>query len=196
MEQNTDQIQSYELDDMRRQLATLKEKIASQEIVNNKMLKRAVAKKLTGIHKFRNRVLAGGIVAIAFTSIYFWWMDLSLYLIGYTELMIFFSLFMTYRYHSQVEEMNGFNDNLLNTVKGLKRLKRNYNRSYFYSVPMVAVFIGWYMHETLSLFDPEMAKSIIIGASVGAVIGLVWGVSLNQKLVRMCDDIISDIEGE
>ncbi len=191
-----EQYTNLELEDMRSQLATLKEKLHSQEIINNKLLRKAVAKKMTGIRRHRNRVLIMGTFAVVFTSAYFIMTGFSPYFVGYTEIMILFSLFMTYRYHSQVEMGNGMNGDLLNTAKELKSLKRSYNRSYFYSIPMVMVFIGWFFHEATNIYEGEIAQSMIVGASVGAVLGFILGVSLNRKLVKMCDDIISDIEGE
>ncbi len=194
--------QYTELDEMRNQLAALKEKIATQEIINDRLLSKAVTRKMADIHRHRNFIIILGVIAIIIINIAFCYLQnyisLSSYFIAYSNLTVVFSIFMTYRYHYQMETSSGFNDNLLNTAKALKGLKKHYNQSYYYSIPMIIIFIGWFIYEFFQTFDfnIESFKFIISPMAVSATIGIICGISFNRKLTRMCDDIIEDIEGE
>ncbi len=183
-----------ELEDMRSQLATLKKRIANQEIVNDRLMRKAVATKMSRIHKHRNKVFILGIIALAINVPYMYYMEFSPYLLAYTVFMLLFSMYTTYRYHLAVEESNVMNGDLLSTAKELKTLKRKYNRSYFYSVPMVLVFLVWFVYEISLQFEAELAKDIVLGILIGGTVGAIWGVMMNRKLVRMCNDIIAEIE--
>ncbi len=183
-----------EMEEMRSQLAALKQKIADQEIVNDKILRKAVAAKMTGIHRHRNRVLVIGVIALALNVPYMCFMEFSWYLSAYTVFMILFSMYMTYSYHEAVEKSNVYSGNLLEAVKELKELKRKYNQSYWYSIPMVLIYLAWFLHEISLKFDAEFMKYAIFGILAGGVIGAVWGVRMNMKLVKMCEEIIAEIE--
>ncbi len=184
----------YELEEMRGQLAALKKKIADQDIVNDRLIRKAVANKMTGIHRHRNKVIILGIIALAINIPYIYYMDFSLYLLAYTVFMILFSMYTTCKSHLAVENSDVMNGDLLSTAKDLKTLKKKYNRSYFYSIPMVLVYIVWVIYEISLQYDPHYAKPIVVGLLVGGLVGAAWGVSMNLKLVRMCDDIIAEIE--
>ncbi len=184
----------YELEDMRQQLANLKHKLDTQEIINDRLFRKTLSAKVSAIHRHRNKVIILGVIAILFNIPLLLKMGFSIYLAVYTLLMLCFSVATTIHYHSEMENSNLSSDDLLTTAKKLKTLKIKYNRFYWISIPMVTVYLGWILYEMSILFDAETAKYMIAGAIFGGIIGAIAGVSMNRRLIRMCDDLISDIE--
>ncbi len=183
-----------ELEDMRSQLAAFKKKLDNQEIVNDRLLRRAISKNLSGIHRVRNTFLVLGVFAIYINIHYCLMFNLSYWFMGYAMLIIAYEIYNTLKYHKNIEDININNADLLTTVKELKTLKSRYNHAFLNSAPLLAIFIGWMLYEVNLNYGAHFTKHYIIMVGIGIIIGGALGLMLNRKVVRACNEIIKDIE--
>ena len=97
-----EQIDSFELDELRQQHAILKDKLSKQAIINDGMLKKAMAKDLK---KMRRKILISGICAILVgfyaSFIFYRILDTSLALAIYTLFILLIAGAMDF-YHARI----------------------------------------------------------------------------------------------
>ncbi len=179
---------------MREQLASFKQQLAGQKIINDRLMRKATAEKASKIKGQKRLMIAIDIIGILLlVRIYF--LGFPLYFILYALFMSLFSLAITLSYHKKVDKVDFMNGNLKNVVTELKILRNKYQQWYRIGVPLVIVFIVIFYYTLLHLnLSPEFVRSVMIGGGIGIVIGGFIGVSMNNKVIHLCDDIIRDIE--
>ena len=67
-----EQIDSFELDELRQQHAILKDKLSKQAIINDGMLKKAMKRNLRSLNKEMRRMMALGIFATIYCPFVFY----------------------------------------------------------------------------------------------------------------------------
>jgi len=70
----------------------------------------------------------------------------------------------------------------------IKRMQANWLK---FSIPFVVIWMAWFVIENLNGID---AKYVIIGGSVGAVIGAIFGTMSYRRTRRMATEVIQQIE--
>jgi len=70
----------------------------------------------------------------------------------------------------------------------IKRMQANWLK---FSIPFVVIWMAWFVIENLNGID---AKYVIIGGSVGAVIGAFFGTMSYRRTRRMATEVIQQIE--
>lgn len=185
-----------QMEQMRSQLAALKEQLANQTIVNDKLIRKATADKASKVKSKKNSTLLIGLVALAAAVPIFIVFGFPLYFVIYTAAMIIFSMVMTIVYHRNVEKADFFGGDLKSAALEYKELRRKYNQWYWIAIPMLIVFLALLCVSLNGMEGDQLLKrSYIIGALIGGTIGALMGVSRNRDLVRLCNEIIRDIEG-
>ena len=61
---------------------------------------------------------------------------------------------------------------------------------------MLLVWVGWMVYEMVQVlgFESPTAVGFYCGAGVGLIIGGIIGASINRKVVRQANEILSQIE--
>ncbi len=186
---------NIELQEMREQLASFKQQLAGQKIINDKLMRKAMSEKASKLKREKNRTLIMGVFAILMSVSIFSAYGFPLYFLIYTAAMILFSMTMTVVYHSKVDRADIMNGNLKNAAMEFKELKRKYRQWYWIAVPLIFLFMALFYYSSLQLdIEQEILRGFIIGGVIGAVIGAAVGVLLNNKVIRICDEIIRDLE--
>ena len=185
----------FELDEMRQQMAILKNKLDDQTIVNDRLIRRAVKNSVSTINK---RYLVISIIAFAMIPYGYWtfvklnglsiplWIAMSVIMLAVIGFCI---------YNGREMRKNDFvSDNLLDTKrKTLKAQKRDAMWPYF-GIPVAigwAAWVGWEMTQKLEGdFLKYFIPWFIICVTAGALIGL----KVHFKTQRHFRDILEQIE--
>ena len=185
----------FELDEMRQQMAILKNKLDNQTIVNDRLIRRAVKNSVSTINK---RYLVISIIAFAMIPYGYWAFvklnGLSIPLwIAMSVLMLAVIGFCIYNGH-EMRKNDFVSDNLLDTKrKTLKAQKRDAMWPYF-GIPVAigwAAWVGWEMTQKLEGdFLKYFIPWFIICVTAGALIGL----KVHFKTQRHFHDILEQIE--
>lgn len=185
----------FELDEMRQQMAILKNKLDNQTIVNDRLIRRAVKNSVSTINK---RYLVISIIAFAMIPYGYWAFvklnGLSIPLwIAMSVLMLAVIGFCIYNGH-EMRKNDFVSDNLLDTKrKTLKAQKRDAMWPYF-GIPVAigwAAWVGWEMTQKLEGdFLKYFIPWFIICVTAGALIGL----KVHFKTQRHFRDILDQIE--
>ena len=188
-------IETNEILEMREQLASLKKRLENQEIVSEKMLREAMSKKLSTIHRRAMGLCAMsfiGIPAAIFTmhnlefSVAFGCVTVALILVGVV------AQFLTH-YRIGLDTLSG---DLITTYNEVARMKRIYQRWLYISMPIFVVWLGWGAYEvyTKMTYDVTQLYAIILGAAVGLVLGLIFGLRQHRQNLRTAKEIMQQIE--
>ena len=185
----------FELDEMRQQMAILKNKLDNQTIVNDHLIRRAVKNSVSTINK---RYLVISIIAFAMIPYGYWAFvklnGLSIPLwIAMSVIMLAVIGFCIYNGH-EMRKNDFVSDNLLDTKrKTLKAQKRDAMWPYF-GIPVAigwAAWVGWEMTQKLEGdFLKYFIPWFIICVTAGALIGL----KVHFKTQRHFRDILDQIE--
>ena len=185
----------FELDEMRQQMAILKNKLDDQTIVNDRLIRRAVKNSVSTINK---RYLVISIIAFAMIPYGYWafvklnGLSISLW-IAMSVIMLAVIGFCIYNGH-EMRKNDFVSNNLLDTKrKTLKAQKRDAMWPYF-GIPVAigwAAWVGWEMTQKLEGdFLKYFIPWFIICVTAGALIGL----KVHFKTQRHFRDILDQIE--
>ena len=184
-----------ELQEMREQMAALKEKMNAQEMVNDRLIRDILIKKKKSVDK--NIWLVGicGLFVITFGNYVFYQMGLSTwFLIGTTVLMLA-SFLLTIIPHNWVKKADIQSGNLLVAAKQARRLRKLYKDWEIISIILVIIWAGWLFAELASAVDDKQLLYALIGGCIfGGIIGGIVGLRLSRKTINTLDEMIQDIE--
>ena len=187
-------------DEMRNQIALLKQKLDRQEIVNDSLLREAMRGKMGAINwtKYKSYicvaflpcplsafVILGGVFSNAFVFA--------------TCAMMLFCAYGTYYVHRPVDRMDLMTDDLATVAKVMAKFRKQYNQWLYYVTPTLLIpWLGWAMYEYAWKNAPEgvshwiLALPLLVGAAIGLLVGYHW----HCKAVDAADNIIRQIEEE
>lgn len=183
----------YELDEMRQQMAILKDKLENQTIVNDRFIRRSIKR---GVSTINRRYLVIGIIALAMIPYGYWafvmigGLSVALWLASCLMMLIVVG-FMIYNSRDMRDNamMNG---NLLDVkCKVTLAQKRDANWLWF-GIPMALAWGAWAVYEmSQKMGDNEyIVPCCIVGVLVGALIGL----KVHFKTQSRFNEIIEQIE--
>ena len=188
-----------QLEEMRQQMAILKEKLDKQEIINDQLMRKAIGTKLRKIVIERRKklffILAG---LIYVPAVLYGLLKLDLWFIIVT--ILFFAVGAAYDiyYTAGINDEDLQNKRLLETKERIIRMKRMNTRWLWFSIPFVIVWIATFFWQILYRMDDGEAhlhaQPILIGGLVGGVIGGIIGTVIYQRQQHQASELIEDIE--
>lgn len=191
MENNLNNI---EFEEMRAQLALLKDKLSREEVVNDRLLRETMHCKARNI----NREAAGSVAAALFVI---GMMFFSFHPMGFSwEFCIGTIIFMlvcigaTLYQHRDVNSRT-MNGDLLTAAKVMRRLKKNYRDWLKFSIPAVVLWLAWMTCEVYRMSGEwSLVIPMLVGMFVGGAIGAIAGFASYRRVIRNCDEIIHSVE--
>ena len=192
-----------ELQEMREQLAALKEKLNKQEVINDRLLRDVLIKKMKVINK--NGWISGlcGLFVITFGNFMFYQMGLSTWFLIGTAAMMIFCVATTWISHSWINSNEIVNGDLLRVAKQAQRLQRVYKNWKYIALPMILVWATWLgLEYAAEVKDTAMVISMMFGGVIGGLVGGIIGFKQNKKVINELDEMIrhieeiSDLDGE
>ena len=194
--ENEELNKSIELEQLRSEYAVLKSKLENQEIINERLLKLSMKDKVRTLD-FQERmeyVCCVFVVLISPLSFHYglhasWWF------VGATVLMMGVCAFFTWKFHRNVKARDMEGQDLLTIAKNTKQLKEDYYKWIKWGALMLVAWLGWLVAEIfINVEDHRLAIVMTISIGIGVLVGGIIGFAQLRKIVRTCDDIISQIE--
>lgn len=184
-----------ELEELRSQMAVLKDKLSREEIVSERLLRQTMKGHVRFINSQAWVSGAACVAVILMMPGLSQEFGLSIWLVIFTAVMMLFSMGATIFYHRGVspDMMNG---NLLQVAKRMRKLKNDYKNWKYIGYPMAAIWFVWFSAEIVltSAVNRTMAMSLLSGLLVGGIAGVIIGLKMQKKTLSTIDEIISQIE--
>ena len=187
-----------QLEEMRQQMAVLKEKLEKQEIINDQLMRNTIGTKLRKLKVEQRRKIIFIILGLIYIpAILYYLLHTDLWFIIFT--VAFFAgagLYDTY-YTWGINAEDLQNKRLLETRERIIVMKRMNARWLWFSIPFVAVWFVlfmWQIYTHESAFPTDSAMPMVIGAVVGSVIGGLIGMTKYKKQQRRASELIEEIE--
>ena len=184
-----------ELQEMREQMAALKEKLNKQEVVNDRLIRDVLIKKKKSVDKNIWFVGICGLITITIGNLAFsYWGVSSWFLIGTTILMLVCFL-MTLIPHNWVKKADIQSGNLLVAAKQVRRLRKLYKDWEIIGIVLAVIWLAWLFIEFSAAIENKQILYLLIGASVvGGIIGGIIGLKVSRNIVHTLDEMIQEIE--
>lgn len=193
MENNT--LISHELEEMRAQLGTLKEKLEKQTIINESHIRNSMKSKMSDINKTITGTIVAGIFALVYCTLYFYHQGCSFAYITATAIMLIACIVITIAQRVNLGRIDFSQGNLVETAEKLGKLKKHYQDWYKIAIPMIIVWLGWTIYEMSGIIglDTPMGIGFCCGAGVGVIIGGIVGMRINKQVVSKATEILDQI---
>ena len=187
--------ENFELENMREQMNTLKNKLDKQMIINDRFIRQSMNKTASNISRRYNVIMALSVFMIP----YGYWVFVKL--CGFSlAFWIATSIFMlvcggaTYYNSRNVNDANLMRSNLIETSRKMARAKKFEANWLLIGSPLAVVFLGWFMYESYLLHPNAFFNGLFWAGCIGGVIGAIWGFSLHIKTQRQYQEILDQIE--
>lgn len=184
---------TYELEEMKQQMALLKKKLEQQKIVNENVLRSAMKKKLYGLNKRVRVIFIMGIFVAIWAPGYFTILDFSPLFCAATAVMLLFSAFKTFQYHRKLWRLNFSQSNLIELSEQLTLLRKRYKEWYKIAWCMIIPWFIWIIYEAYSIYGEESVW-FLGGSAVGVIIGGLIGTRINNNIIRRADELLEQID--
>lgn len=184
---------TYELEEMKQQMALLKKKLEQQKIVNESVLRSAMKKKLYGLNKRVRVIFIVGIFVAIWAPGYFTVLGFSPLFCAATAVMLLFSAFKTFQYHRKLWRLNFSQSNLIELSEQLTLLRKRYKEWYKIAWCMIIPWFIWIIYEAYSIYGEESVW-FLGGSAVGVIIGGLVGTRINNNIIRRADELLEQID--
>lgn len=192
MEQTTDY---NEMEEMRRQMAVLKEKLEKEEILSDRLLRNTMQNQVRSIRRRANLSIVAGVCVLTVGPMAFSNLGTSTTFIVVTSLMMLVIMLLTVMMHSKLREADVRDGELLAVARNARRLKDDYRRWRNIGIPLMTAWLAWLVVEVVhGQNNPTDSLIMLTPVIIGGIIGGILGVMRHNHLVGMLDDIIRQIE--
>lgn len=189
------QFEHEELEQMREQLQLLKDKLAREHIINDKVLRRAVRDKLSSVQRRSLIMSIVGAIAIPLVAVKLFLMDFSLTYTVITTLFLALAIGTELYTMGLVSGSNIVSGDLLSAGIKAARAKKIQQQWLIVGIPFVVIWLGWGAYELHGMFpNPEEFRAMLISGVVGGVIGGIIGSVIYYRNQRELSEIIDQIE--
>lgn len=193
-------METNELQDMREQMALLKETLRQEQIVNDRLLREAMRNKVSSIHRRAWISAACALYVLTFGVWAFLKCGYSWWVIGGTVLIMIYCMIETYRIHRRMAAKRVLTEDLRTVAHGARQLKQDYIdwlwKGITLSIVMVLGFIADIIFGHTIFSDSSLAVRIVFSCIllVSCAIGFAIGYAMHRRVLKLCDEIIRQVE--
>ena len=185
----------FELENMRQQMTTLKNKLNQQEIVNDRLIRRSMKNEVNTITRRYYIIMALGLFMIP----YGYWCfvklcGLTLFFWIATSIFMLVCVGATFYTLRKINDPDMMNRNLVEARKKVASAKKFEVNWLFFGIPAVVLWLSWFLYQTYQLHGGALSNGLFWGGCIGGIIGAICGLSFNFKTQRQYQDIIDQIE--
>ena len=185
----------FELENMRQQMTTLKNKLNQQEIVNDRLMRRSMRNEVNSINRRYNIIMA---LAVFMVPYGYWCFvklcGLSLFFWIVTSIFMLICAGATFYTSRKISDPNLMNHNLVEARKKVASAKKFESNWLLFGIPAVVVWLGWFLYETYTLHGGALSNGLFWGGCIGGLIGAICGISIHLRTQRQYQDVIDQIE--
>ena len=187
--------ENFDLENMREQMNTLKNKLDKQTILNDRFIRQSMNKTASDISRRYNLIMALCIFMIP----YGYWVfvklcDFSLAFWIVTSIFMLVCGGATYYNSRNVNDTNLMRNNLVEASRKMARAKKFEANWLFFGIPAVILWFGWFMYNMYTQNSDALHEGIFWGGCVGGLIGSILGIRIHIKTQRQYQEIIDTIE--
>ena len=189
-------ISSQELEDMRAQIAILKDKLDKQTIVNDTHIRNSMKSKRSEMTRTIGITIFAGVLAIPYCIGVFCYMGLSPVFIAATGLMLAVCVWLIIKQQLTLKGLDFSQGKLLEVAEKLNKVKVHYHEWIKIALPMLIIWFSWLMYEVITHcgIEEPMTMGFCVGAAIGGVVGGIVGYRTNRKIVRKSTEILEQID--
>lgn len=198
--ENKDTIQELEI--MRQQMMALKDKLDSQEIVNDCLISNSMKEKMSWIKKYIIfEVGTLPLIALIWSVVVYyagisWWNFIVLMVACVVDVIVDYRI----NIHGMKDE-DYKKCNLIETTQKLMKMKHQRFVQMMISVPIVVVWLLGFMVEVYMKIPSTIGNDFmngafiggLVGAGIGGVIGVWTSIKIYKKMQHTNDEVISQI---
>ncbi|MBR6285975.1 MAG: hypothetical protein IKR18_03145 [Bacteroidaceae bacterium] len=187
--------ENFELENMRQQMETLKSKLDKQEIVNERMIRYSMKKRMDKITRTYYKLIIVGLLVIplgywsfvvaSHLSVAFW--------IGTCIFMILCNS-VTYYNCRNLNYTNLMTNNMLEVRRRMAKGKKFDANWLLVGMPLLMAWVGWLMFEIYKINNKLLSYPLFWSACTGIVVGLIIGFTIHFRTQRQYQEIIDEIE--
>ncbi len=190
-------IEMNELNEMREQLATLKKQLNTQEIINDRLIKEAMGRKLSALNNSAIWICIVCLVMIPLGYFNFQRIGHSMAFCIATSALFLICFIVTIVSHYRIHKRDIYSGDLITVYKEVSRMRKIYKNWHYFSIPIVVVWFGWWEYEIYqNMAHEDLTMMFIISGSgiFGAVIGGIIGLRIHKRTLRTADELLRQIE--
>ena len=183
-----------QLEEMRLQMLTLKNKLEKQEIVNDQIVRHSMKKTAGNISHRYYFIMALCLLMIPYS--YWAFVMLSGYSIpfwAFTCILMLTCVGSSYYSNRKLSDTNMMTNTLMDVCCRMASAKKFDAKWFSFAIPVIIVFLGWFMYETYQLHEGDLSNGLFWGGCFGAIVGTLFGFALHHKSQRLYQDIIDQI---
>jgi len=190
-------IEMNELNEMREQLATLKKQLNTQEIINDRLIKEAMGRKLSALNNSAIWISVVCLVMIPLGYLNFQRMGHSTALCIATSALFFISFVSILISHYRLRKRDIYSGNLITVYQEVSRMRKIYKNWHYFSIPILVVWFAWWEYEIYqNMAHEDITALLAISASgiFGGIIGGIVGLRIHKRTLRTAEDLLRQIE--
>ena len=185
----------FELENMRQQMTTLKNKLNKQEILNDHIMRRSMKKEVNNLTRYYNIIMAVSVLMVP----YGYWCFVKLCHLS-IAFWIVTSIFMlvcgaaTFYNSRKISDPNLMSHNLVEARRKVASAKKFESNWLLFGIPAVILWMGWFFYEIYQIQGGDFNNGFFWGGCIGGIIGAFFGIKMHFKTQRQYQDIIDQIE--
>ena len=188
-----------ELEALRKDMSLLKNKLDTQEIINEELIRKTVRTSLKGMSRDQLIWIFIALFGIPYCTWVFHGAGFSMaFTIATAISLAVCAVIMVYNRIQLAKVMDVSEKDLLSCAEELQKMKKQDMSRIKYSMSVVAVWLIWFYYETFRMAqtsgNPEYFIGMGIGGLVGGLIGGFFGVRYFIKSQREMQENIDSIE--
>ncbi len=189
------------LEEMRRQMAILQEKLDNETIVNERLLRESMKHNYSSINRYLSLestiflpivIIAFPILALVFHLS--WWPVIAVILLCAADVIFDYKV-------SHIKDEAFMADDLVPTALRLQRAKRLSAIQMIVTLPLMILWFAWFIIDFFQSIDYQdelltaSAYGGIVGGCIGLVCGLIFAIQLYRKQQKTRQRVIEQIQG-
>ena len=188
-------IYSQELEEMRSQIAILKNKLDKQTIINDNHIRNSMKSKQSDMTKVIATTIFMGCCALPYCTWIFYKFGFSILFIVSTDIMLAVCIGLTIKQRFTLKNLDFTQGNLVDVAEKLNKVKTHYHEWIKIALPMILIWVSWLAYEILTKMEPSpMQMGFLSGSAVGVILGGFFGFRINRKIVRKSTEILKEIQ--
>ncbi len=177
-----------EIEELRRQYASLKEVTEKERLVNEALLKKVVSSHLTDIRSTLRNMCIIGIVGTILWVLICRWFNFSLTFLIATELILIADLLNDMRMTHNLNPKDFADRSLLEISQNTLRAARQFKYSFVTGIILTILWMIWFIFE-IQLTD----ISLKLGGIIGGITGFGVAIYIFRKISRQFADADAEI---
>ena len=187
------------LEEMRRQMAILQEKLENETIVNERLLRESMKHNYSSINRYLSveATILMPIIIIAFPALALifhlsWGPVIAVILLCLADVIFDYKV-------NHIKDEAFMGDNLIPTALRLQRAKRLTVLQMMVSLPLMILWFAWFIIDFFQSIDYQdelltaSAYGGIVGGCIGLVCGLIFAIQLYRKQQKTRQQVIDQI---